>query len=215
MRIETERLIVRDVCANDAEALLKIKYDPQVLRFCPDLICDDATLEDVRRTIEYFENERAPKDFSREVFYGVELKENGELIGVITVSFLGCLRELQMGWMVRREYAGRGYASEAAKAASDALLLELNLPFMAVVMDEDNPASFRTAQKSGFKLFEKRVPFDYHYSRCNPEDPEAVAAVFAKNQAKIGSAYYYFRKYHPADCGEQYYGDVAYTGRFA
>lgn len=63
-------------------------------------------------------------------------------------------------------------------------------------MDVDNPASFRTAKKSGFRLFEKRVQYDYHYSDYNVEDFNEVGKYFTKKQSETGSSYYYFRKFN-------------------
>ena len=39
MMIETARLIVRTFREEDAEALYRIKTDPQVMKYCPDLLC--------------------------------------------------------------------------------------------------------------------------------------------------------------------------------
>jgi len=87
---------------------------------------------------------------------------------------------------------------------------------MAVVMDVDNPASFRTAQKSGFRLFEKRVPYDYHYSDCDAGDFHAIGEHFCKKQSAVGSCYYYFRKFNQnSGTTSRFYGDTVYDGRFS
>ena len=71
-------------------------------------------------------------------------------------------------------------------------------------------------QKSVFKLFEKRVPYDYHYAECNAENHGDVAAHFAVNQARTGSCYYYFRKFRKDSAiTNRFYGDTPYDGRFS
>ena len=216
MHIETERLVIRELEMTDAADLLKIKYDPQVMEYAPDFIKCDASEADIEDAIRDFIGRRDAGDFAREYLLAVTLREDGALIGVICISESGILRETEMGWMFRSEYCGRGYASEAARAASDAVLRTYGMPYLIVTMDVDNPASFRTAQKSGFRLFEKRVPYDYHYSRVDVEKPDEVDAYFAKNQAEVGPNYYYFRKYHPDDQGAaKFYGDTVYDGRFS
>ena len=62
-------------------------------------------------------------------------------------------------------------------------------------MDVDNPASYRTAEKSGFRLFEKRTVYDYYYNRYCDD-------------------YYYFRRYWSGcTLTDRYYGDSPYEGR--
>lgn len=216
MKIETERLIIRDLELTDAESLLKIKYDEKVLEYTPEFIKRDATLQDAMEEIRYFIKERDNGNFKKEIYYAVCLKDSGKMIGTITTSIAGMLREQQIGWTFCSEYSGNGYAAEAGCAVSDYLLSTFQREYLIVVMDVDNPASFKTAQKCGFRLFEKRVPYDYHYSQIDVEKPDEVAGYFTHNQATVGSCYYYFRKYNK-NAGQQlrFYGDIEYTGRFS
>jgi len=206
MHITTERLIIRRFTKQDADALYAIKYDEQVLKYSPDFIKRDATITDIKEAIANDDG----------TLYAICLKDSGGAIGAITVSRLDYLYETQIGWKIRSEYTGQGYASEAGAAASDELLEALRLDYIVAVMDVDNPASFRTAQRSGFRLFEKRVPYDYHYSTCNAEDHGEVQEHFAAKQAEIGSCYYYFRKYNKnSQTAYRFYGDARYEGRFS
>ena len=199
-------MIIRHFTEQDADALYAIKYDEQVLNYSPTFIRRDATITDIREAIA---NDHG-------ALYAICLKDSGDVIGAITASRLEYLYETQIGWVMNGKYTGQGYASEAGAAASDYLLEALSLDYMAVVMDVDNPASFRTAQKSGFRLFEKRVPYDYHYSTANVNDHGEVHAHFAAKQAETGSSYYYFRKYNKnSKTAGRFYGDTKYEGRFS
>jgi len=216
MYIETERLTVRDFTEQDAEAIYEIKYDEQVLIYDPTFIKRDATMDDIKEAILLWQSVNNEDIYEKSIHYAICLKENDTVIGAITVNACEYIYELQMGWMMNGKYAGKGYASEAGAAVSDYLLEVLSLDYICVVMDTDNPASFRTAQKSGFKLFEKRVPYDYFYSRCNVEDFNAVAEYFAEKQSSIGSNYYYFRKFNKnSKTISRFYGDTTYNGRFS
>lgn len=91
----------------------------------------------------------------------------------------------------------RGYASEAAQAFAERFCRENGADYLIAIMDTDNPASFRTAEKSGFRLFEKRTVYDGHYGRYFDD-------------------YYYFRRYRSGSTTRQkFYGDVPYDGRGA
>lgn len=216
MLIQTKRLVVREFTEQDAAALYEIKYDEQVLNYNPTFIKRDAAIADIKEAITFWQSVKQDEIYEKGINYAICLKECGTAIGVITVNALDYLYELQIGWMMNGKYAGNGYASEAGSAASDYLLELLSLDYISVVMDTDNPASFRTAQKSGFRLFEKRVAYDYFYSKCNVEDFNAVGEYFTVNQSQAGSNYYYFRKFNKNSktvC--RFYGDTVYDGRFS
>ena len=59
----------------------------------------------------------------------------------------------------------------------------------------DRTIILKTAEKSGFRLFEKRTVYDYHYNRYADD-------------------YLYFRRYWSGcTLKDQYYGDSPYYGR--
>ena len=53
--IETKRLYIRLFREEDAEALYKIKTDPQVMEYCPDLLDVKVEREDIPRYIREFQ----------------------------------------------------------------------------------------------------------------------------------------------------------------
>ncbi|MBP3704213.1 MAG: GNAT family N-acetyltransferase [Clostridia bacterium] len=197
MFIETERLIVRTCRAEDAAALYRIKMDPQVVEYCPDFLERNTGEEDIRGFIENFIRMEAQGDIDSWRCYAIENRETGAVMGCVTFSKNAMLHEYELGWMMLSQYTKKGYASEAAQAFAEYFCAAYGVDYLIVVMDVDNPASYHAAEKCGFKLFEKRMVYDYHYNR-------------------YGDDYYYFRRY-AAGCTlrEKYYGDVPYTGRGA
>lgn len=196
MRIETERLIVRDFSPADQTALYEIATDPHVLEYCPDLLERDVTFD---KTLSYIETfmQIGENDIATWRCYAIELKESGEVVGCLTFSQAQLLFEHELGWMMKSAHTKKGYASEAASAFFDYICETYNLEYLIVFMDTDNPASYRTAEKAGFRLFEKRTVYDYHYNRYCDD-------------------YYYFRRYRKDSLlKEKFYGDKIYTGRHA
>ncbi|MEO3946323.1 GNAT family N-acetyltransferase [Gorillibacterium sp. CAU 1737] len=195
MYAETERLLVRDFGLEDVEALAKIKYDPQVVEYLPGFIKRDASHQEIKEAIAYYDRVKGTGNYEEEVLYAIVLKESQEIIGVITISDSSFLYELQVGWVVRGEHCGRGYASEATIALTDYLFHSGHYDYLIAVMDVDNPASYQTALKSGFLLFEKRTVYDYKYGRYCDD-------------------YYYFRKFNPnSKVKYRFYGELEYDGR--
>ena len=61
MLIETERLIIRPFWEEDADALYRIKTDPQVMEFCPDFLDVGAECADMPRYIRALPGTRLNK----------------------------------------------------------------------------------------------------------------------------------------------------------
>ena len=195
MRIETARLIVRPFRPEDADALYRIKTDPQVMEFCPDFLDIDITLADMPDWICRFRQYEEDGDIDSWRCYAIESRETGTVVGALTFSKQKMLHEYELGWMMIGEHTGSGYASEAAAAFAEDFCRTHGIDYLIAVMDPDNPASRRTAEKSGFRLFEKRTVYDDHCHRYCDD-------------------YFYFRRYW-SGCAlkDRYYGDSPYYGR--
>ena len=116
MLIETKRLTVRTFREEDADALYRIKTDPQVTEFCPDFldVCADRT--DMQRYIRTFQQIEDTGDTDAWRCYAIESKDTGEVVGALTFCKQNMLHEYDLGWMMIGAYTGKGYASEAAEA---------------------------------------------------------------------------------------------------
>ena len=195
MTLETPRLLVRTFREEDAEALCRIKTDPAVLEYCPDLLDVDAPPEDMPKYIREFRRIEEEDDRVSWRCYAIESRETGDVMGCLTFSKHSFLHEYELGWMMRGAYTKNGYASEAAAAFAEHICRAWGLDYLIAFMDTDNPASRRTAEKSGFRLFEKRTIYDYTYGRYCDD-------------------YLYFRRYYSGSTLEnRFYGDVPYNGR--
>ena len=195
MMIETARLIVRSFREEDADALYRIKIDPQVMEFCPDFLDVDAKWSDMLSYIHDFQRIEDTGDTDSWRCYAIESRETGEVIGALTFGKQNMLHEFDLGWMMIGEYTGKGHASEAAEAFAEDFCRTHGVDYLTAVMDVDNPASRKTAEKSGFRLFEKRTVYDYS---CN----------------RYADDYFYFRRYWSGcNLKDRYYGDSPYYGR--
>jgi len=195
MRLETDRLILRTVRPEDAKELFRVAYDGQIMEYIPDLFGREPALSDIEKYIAKFLEYEKAGDMDSWRVYIIEKKDSGEIVGTISFGRSELLFEPEMGWQVMGEYTKKGYASEAAQAFADWYCSKTGAEYMIAIMDTDNPASFRTAEKAGFRLFEKRTVFDWSYNG-------------------FGDDYYYFRRYREGcSLKEKFYGDVPYTGR--
>ena len=195
MYIETKRLIIRDFNENDVNALYRIKTDDQVLKFAPDFLEVELDAADTINHINHFNQLENDEDIDTWRCYAIEHKQTREVMGCLCFCKEDMLFEYELGWMMIGEYTKNGYASEAAEAFAEWFCKKHGVDYLIAVMDVDNPASFRSAEKAGFKLFEKRTVYDYSYNR-------------------YGDDYYYLRRYYSkCTLTDKFYGDSPYEGR--
>ena len=82
--------------------------------------------------------------------WAICLRNSDDAIG--RVNYLGQTALPGMGYILRRDYWGQGYTTEACRAALDYGFEHLDIDRVEFWIDEVNFASQRVAQKLGFRL---------------------------------------------------------------
>ena len=147
--IETGRLLLRDFVEEDWRAVHEYGSDPEVVRYLP---WGPNTEEDSRDFISRsiaIQSESPRRRFE----IGIVLKQEGKLIG-------GCgirennptLMEGNIGYVLNKDYWGRGIATEAARALVRFGFETLNLHRIFATCFPENRASERVLQKCGMRL---------------------------------------------------------------
>jgi len=150
--LQTERLDLRLLSEEDLDAWADFIGDPEATRLLhsPNPVEDrEVALAALRRWVEMADGPIG--------MYSLTLHETGE-----TVGFVGFIprdhpwgQEFELGWLLRRQFWGKGYATEAATA------LKPLVPgrFVSMIRVE-NEASANVARKLGMTI--EREVDDYH-----------------------------------------------------
>jgi len=103
---------------------------------------------------------------SQDKTFAICLKETGKVIGSLGVEEYGMEQALtefthykgrEIGYVLSREYWGRGLMPEAVRAVADYLFRELELDFLTCGYYDFNSRSKRVQEKCGFKPYRKLV----------------------------------------------------------
>jgi ribosomal-protein-alanine N-acetyltransferase len=145
--LETARLRLRPMRAEDAGPLLGIFSDPKVMAAFGGELFDEAQMDQwVARNLAH----QAEHGYG---LYSVILKASGRLIGDCGLERMdlddGPAAEL--GYDFRSDHWNQGYATEAPSAVRDYALGALGLPRLVSLIRVGNQASRRVAEKVGMR----------------------------------------------------------------
>ena len=145
---ETERLRLRHFRTADAEAMVRVLGDAEVMRFGSGA----RSPGDVRRWIVREVTDRYPTwGFGK---WAVVQRASDEVIGYCGLAAFNdrCLPgETEIGYRFAKSQWGKGYATEAARATIAHAFGTLELPSVIAVIDPENVASLRVAEKLGMR----------------------------------------------------------------
>ena len=149
MKLETERLILRELEDTDFERMFLLDSDPEVMKYLGDPVI---TQEESKEVIKMIQKQYEENGVGR---LAVVEKESGLLIGWCGLKLLkqpinGYVNTLDLGYRLIPEFWGKGYAQEAARAALDYGFNELKSDTIYAYLDSGNTGSKYVLGKLGF-----------------------------------------------------------------
>lgn len=150
---ETERLVIRRWLPDlDAEQAFKIYNNPEVTRFLGNGEIE-TSVEKQRSHLEQV-NQRYALLNNGTGFWAIVEKESREIAGSVILKQLPDnngqpTSDYEVGWHLRRSSWGKGYATEAGRAAIEYGFKVLGLKVLYAVVKPSNVASIRVTQRLG------------------------------------------------------------------
>lgn len=147
--LETARLRLRPLVPGDLDFLAGMLGDAEVMRYYPAVLDRDGARGWLDRQLQRY----ATDGFA---LWLVEERDSGRPVGQV-----GPLRQLlrgdvlpsvEVGYLLHRSAWGKGYASEAARAARDWVFARLGMPRVISLIRPENLASRRVAQRNGYRV---------------------------------------------------------------
>jgi RimJ/RimL family protein N-acetyltransferase len=157
--LETPRLRLREFVSQDVDALALVLTDAGTMRYDP-VLFDRARVEDwiARNRRRYAANGHG--------LWALILKSTGELIGDcgVTVQSVDDIDELEVGYHLRRDHWGQGYATEAAQACRDWAFQNRSADYVISLIRPENLPSRRVAERNGMTVWKEIIWRDLPHS---------------------------------------------------
>ncbi|HEX8618409.1 MAG TPA: GNAT family N-acetyltransferase [Thermoanaerobaculia bacterium] len=144
--LTTERLHIRMLRESDYEQYAAIHMDPDVTRFTARTHFDRL---DAWRHLAMILGHWQLRGFG---MWGVFERETDRLAGRVGFYQPETWPDFELGWTIGKEFWGKGYAPEAARACLDYAFGEMKRTRVISIIDPLNVASIRVAEKIGQRL---------------------------------------------------------------
>ena len=112
--VETERLVLREIVPQDAEALFALDSDPEVHRYLGNKPLESK--EQAVATIDFIRKQYVDNGIGR---WAIEEKEHSTFVGWSGLKYVkeitnNHINYYDLGYRLMKRYWGQGYATEAA-----------------------------------------------------------------------------------------------------
>ncbi len=176
--LQTERLLLRPFCMQDAPALLDILKDREANVFLPWFPID--TLEEAEKSLRERFLTKGPVE--KGCCYAICLKEEGVPIGYVHMDGG---ESHDFGYGLRVEYWHKGIVTEASRRLLEEIR-RAGVPYLTATHDVRNPRSGAVMQKLGMT---------YRYSYEEDWQPKGICVTFRMYQINLDGRDRLFTKY--------------------
>lgn len=154
MRIETQRLIIRDLETEDGVSFAEMAADGSLSDCGFDASCGKWMAFWIIEAKALAERDKPDADY---LAYTITLKDENTVVGSVGCSYYTDLKETGVTYFIGAQYRNNGYASEAVKAYVEYFLSRYHVKKMIATVRADNVSSWKVIEKAGLILTDQRM----------------------------------------------------------
>ena len=157
VRLETDRLILRDQIETDLHDLHRLWSDTETMYYLEDLIT-----RSIEESAKQLNTGIANADGH---YFSICEKTTGHIMGCIGYTLIGTTplgKIAHMGYMLLPEYHGIGYMTEAVKKVLEFAFTKDDCIRISTGCIKSHEASLRVMEKSGFRKEAENIKAQYH-----------------------------------------------------
>ncbi|RKR09233.1 ribosomal-protein-alanine N-acetyltransferase [Flavobacterium sp. 90] len=141
---QSSRIIIREFLPQEQQTFLDLFEDNQVTQYLP-YASPERYLEMFNELLENYEK----KNLSRWAIFDTT---NNNFIGICVARiFIHNKTQIEIGYVLSREYWGKGIATEVCKAITQYAFANTDTKEVVAITDLDNTGSQNVLQKAGFE----------------------------------------------------------------
>jgi len=148
--LRTARLLLRPWAAGDAEALFTILGEKDILRYFPNPA--PPSLEKVQKYIAHHLTGWQERGYGH---WAILSREDGGLLGWSGLEYLPEIKQTEVAYLLSRRVWGKGFATEAARAAIRFRFERAGLEKIIGLVHPDNTRSIRVLEKCGLTFSDR------------------------------------------------------------
>lgn len=180
-QLETPRLVLRDWREDDWSSFFRLTNTLAVMRWLGG-VADKRGMQAARERIEGYYRKH------NHTFWLLERKPDGGDLSGELLGFCGLKRanqkggpigDFEIGWRLREDAWGKGYALESAKAAMASGFEDFAAPHVIALTVKENTASWRLMVRLGM---ERRADLDFECGDFDPVTGRIIAYSITRQQ---------------------------------
>ncbi len=164
--IESERLYLREFEFTDVERLSEIYSDTEVMKYIGGGGAADKT--QTQRMIEAFRKSYADNGFG---IWALIYEEGHRLLGHCGLSWLHDKSDIELAYLLSKEYWGQGFATEISAAVLEYGFKKLGLKKIVALAYPDNFRSINVIRKLGMQQDGEKIFFEKSLLFFSTESP--------------------------------------------
>lgn len=173
-RLETDRLVLRDWREADWPEFFRLTNTPAVMRWLGGVL-DDAGMLNARSRIETYQREHG------HTLWVLARKQDGSPLSGELLGFCGLKKanqkgapigDFEIGWRLRQDAWGHGYAREAAEAVMATAFERYDAPHVIALTAEGNAPSWGLMRRLGMT---RRPDLDFASDDFDPQTGVIIA----------------------------------------
>jgi RimJ/RimL family protein N-acetyltransferase len=143
MLIETDRLVLRPLTTADLDEVVELHAMPEVKRTMGAFDRSSARARLERNELEWHERGHG--------LVAILERASGRFLGRSGLKYWPQFDETEVGWVLRVDAWGHGFATEAGRACLDWGFRDLNVPYLTAMIVADNHRSIAVARRLGME----------------------------------------------------------------
>lgn len=143
MLIETDRLVLRPLTTADLDEVVELHAMPEVKRTMGAFDRSSARARLERNELEWHERGHG--------LVAILERASGRFLGRSGLKYWPQFDETEVGWVLRADAWGHGFATEAGQACLDWGFRDLNVPYLTAMIVADNYRSIAVARRLGME----------------------------------------------------------------